>query len=350
MKILLCIVLTITTAIISEIEQTIRTVRHLRVYVDSELVQYGGVDQARVIEIKNHPNSSELLFYSDNTIQSTKQFYYNSLSSLPVVTSNDDLADVFLVARDIRKAHSHTLHFGEPKILQVLRSGEAVERDCEYGEPVVIAVTGDRLALLFFNLTIENREGSGLIGTISFCISTSSLDPTIAIPKPIELENSSAWVFLGVWMKKEDEYCRPIFLFSEVGSNKEELICSVEIAGDQIQINRHLLSSKIQPFGTRNIVFKDGLLNRIEAFDLSKLRSLDELSETGHLSMNLQGSRLVDLERSTSLEWYLLLENQTTHVRKIEIVSDRKAPKIEHERAIFAASTILVRGNTVFVW
>lgn len=350
MKFLLCIVLIITTTITSKYAQTIRVVRHSRAYADSELVQYGGVDHARVIEIKNQPKSSELLIYSDDIIESTKQFHYNSLSSLPVVTSNDDLADVFLVERDIRKAHSHTLHFGESKILQVLRSGEAVERDCEYGEPVVIAVTGDRLAFLFSNLTIDNREDLGLIGTTSFCISTSSLDPTIAIPKPIELENSSTWVFLGVWMKKEDEYCRTIFLFSEVGSNNEEFVCSVEIAGNQIQINRHLLNSKLQPFGTRNIVFKDGQLNRIEAFDLSKLRSLDELSGSGHLSMDLQDYRLVDLEISKSLEWYLLLENQTTHVRTIEIVSDGRAFKSEHEKAIVAASTILVRGNTVFVW
>jgi hypothetical protein len=350
MKILLCIVLIITTVIISEYAQTIRVVRHSRAYADSELVPFGGVDHARVIEIKNQPKSSELLIYSDNTIESTKQFHYHSLSSLPVVTSNDDFADIFLAARDIRKAHSHTLYFGESKILQVLRSGEAVERDCDYGEPVVIAVSSDRIALLFFNLTIENREGSGLIGTTSFCISTSGLDPTTAIPKPIELENSSSWVYLGVWMKKEAEYCRPVFLFSEIGCNKEELIFSVEIAGDQIQINRHWINSKLRPFGTRNIVFKDGQLNRIEAFDLSKLRSLDELSESGHLAMDLQDSRLIDLEVSTSMEWYLLLENQTTHVRTIEIVSDGKALKSEHERAIVAASTILVRGNTVFVW
>lgn len=350
MPVLLWIAAIISCAVSGKQIETVQVVTRLQSKSDAKLTHYGPADKASFIKVENRQECSELTTYTGDVVESTRRFNSRSLNALEVVSLNNDFEDAFLVARDLRKSYSYTNQLSKPRIIQILKSGRAVERQFESGEPIAVAVNGKDIALLFFSISIESDLGHGLVGTTSYLLSTSTLDPATAISKPVEIENSSNWEHLGVWTRTNNESSYPVFLFSEIIDNSDANVIAVDISSGEIHIERQKVRAQLHAFGKNNMVLREGPLNHVQVFDLGNLKSLEELSMIAHFAIDLGDRRLVDIARSKYKEWCLLIEDPTRHIQTLEIANGEGSMRTMHEGLVPFANSIFVSDKTVFVW
>ncbi len=312
---------------------------------------------AKVIEFVNEGSQSQVVAHSQGNHRLEFKFRARYLEPVPFCSEGGDASSVLIPSQLVKSIGSLGVEFEGASILQLQNNGAVTERIInDVGLPLAAIESKGNTSVLFSRIDFNDSKNPQVLNaTIAYQIMIYDREMDSIVDTPIQLPNSSEWMFLGLWNRLGVLEVRkqPCFLFHYTKNDEESALVTAEILDSKVHVSSYstpAMSELIGLFNYNILVFKSEIDGDYALYDLEKVNSLDELMKISPTLLPLGNDVLIDITKSERGDWVFAAKDLESGSVTVERLRGDKRVVLVSSKEFGWFSRVVSVGAIVYVW